>query len=126
LRVMVRQDSIGLVRSELQSISLRFAHDLATIHRGRIKREVPAGAAQLPSAVFSLDGGGTFATVPTNDDDLRIVGRAFQFDVELTDPPAELPPFGMRALVLLDFQPKPVGFQLARSLRSLFLSAFDA
>lgn len=126
VRVMVRQDSIGLVRGELQSISLRFAYDLKTIHHGRIKREVPAGAAQLPSAVFSLDGGGTFATLPTGDGDLRIVGRAFQFDVELIDPPGELPPFGMRAHILFDFQPKPAGFQLSRSLRSLFLSAFDA
>lgn len=126
VRVMVRQDSIGLVRRELQSISLRFAHDLATIHQARIKREVPAGAAQLPSPVFSLDGGGTFATLPTGEGDLRIVGRAFQFDVELLDPPADPPPFGVRAHVLFDFQPKPAGIQLGRSLRSLFLSAFDA
>jgi len=125
VRVMIRQDSIGLVRRELRSVSLRFAHDLTTTHRARIKREVPAGAAQLPSAVFSLDGGGTFATVPTGEGDLRIVERAFQFDVELLDPPNNPPPFGMRAHVLFEFQPKSAGTQLGHSLRSLFLSAFD-
>jgi putative peptide zinc metalloprotease protein len=125
LRMVVRQETVELVRDHLQNISVRFANDIGTLYEGSIVREVPAGETQLPSPVFSLDGGGAFATMPSENNQLQTVSGIFQFDIALnSSAPAQLP-YGLRAFVRLDYKSMPLGFQLLRQVRILFLSVFD-
>lgn len=125
IRMVVRQNSVSLVRNSLQSISVRLAHRPAEIFSGRITGETPSGSRELPTAVLALDGGGGFATVPGSEAGLRTVDRVFQFDIALTPSPDPLPPFGMRAYIRLDFEPMPLGLQAVRAVRISFLSLFD-
>lgn len=124
IRVAVPQDLVDLIRRELRGVDLRFADMSGVSHPAQILRDVPAGADLLPSAVLSIDGGGPFATIPTQDGSLRSATRLFQLDLGLTDGAAP-PAYGMRAYVRLRFAPKPLAFRVARSVRALFLSTFD-
>lgn len=124
IRVAVPQDLAELIRSQLRGVELRFAADSGAVHPARILRDVPAGADLLPSPVLSLDGGGPFATIPTQDGTLRSATRLFQVDLGLTDGAAP-PAWGMRAHVRLHFAPKPLALRAARALRALFLRSFD-
>lgn len=124
IRVAVPQDLAELVRGDVRRVAVRFAADTGTELRGHVARTVPAGSEDLPSAVLALDGGGPFATTPTQDGALRSATRLFQFDVALDDPAA--PAWGMRAHVRLTFAPKPLATRVARAVRAVFLDAFDA
>jgi putative peptide zinc metalloprotease protein len=125
LRMVIRQERVDLVRHNLQDVSVRLAHKLDMLYQGKVIREVPAGEAELPSPVFSIDGGGGFATVPSKTNELKTVSGVFQFDVALKGHVPEQLPYGMRAFVRLDYEPMPLGFQFMRQLRILFLSVFD-
>lgn len=125
VRVVVGQQDVGHVRNDLRSVSMRFADDLSQTLEARIVREVPAGAFAVPSPALTVDGGGLIATMPGEGGEARAVARLFQFDVAPTVLPAKQPPFGLRAKVRFDFEPMPVGFQMARKFRQVFLSAFS-
>lgn len=126
VRVVVRQSDVDLVRNRLREVRLRIADQPGEVVVGRIVREVPAGTAVLPSAVLSLDGGGPFATVPTERERLKTVDRLFQFDVAIEAKDERSLPYGMRAFVRFDLEPMPVAFQVARSVRATFLTLFGA
>ena len=124
VRVAIRQQDVGHVRSDLRSVSLRFADDLASIHEAELVREVPAGAFAVPSPALSVDGGGQIATIPGEGGQQRASVRLFQFDVAPTAPLETQPPFGLRAKVRFSFEPLPLGYQIGEKLRQVFLSAF--
>ena len=124
LRILVPQDDAGRVRDDLRQVAVRFAYKLSDRHAGRIVREVPAGDYDVPSAAFTIDGGGSIATAPGQSGEIRALSRYFQFDVALLEPQHMPPLYGMRAYVRLSFKPRPAGMQAARALRRVFLSAF--
>jgi len=124
IRMAVPQDYVNMIRDELRGIDVRFASHPAIEHGARILREVPAGRDILPSRVLAIEGGGPFATVPSDDVTTRSVKRIFQFDLGLHDGTAP-PVYGLRAHVRLRFSPKPLAVRVGRSIRSLFLSTFD-
>jgi putative peptide zinc metalloprotease protein len=124
VRVLVRQEDIDLVRSHLERVDIQFAHRLSAVLRGRIVREVPGGTRDLPSPVFSLEGGGPFATVDSDDGTPQALERLFQFDIAFDGAGTAPAPFGMRVFVRFDLEPMPVAYQVARAVRSTFLSLF--
>ncbi|WP_238367496.1 peptidase M50 [Mesobacterium pallidum] len=123
IRVAVPQDLAELVRGEVRRVEVRFASDISRALPGHVARSVPAGSDALPSPVLALDGGGPFATTPTQDGSLRSATRLFQFDVALDAP--SRPAWGMRAHVRLTFAPKPLATRISRAVRAVFLDAFD-
>lgn len=124
VRVVVSQQDVGHVRNGLKSVALRFADDLSATHEAELVREVPAGAFAVPSPALTVEGGGRIATVPGESGEPQAVARLFQFDVAPVVPPQDQPPFGLRAKVRFEFEPMPVGFQMAGKIRQVFLSAF--
>ncbi len=125
VRVVVTQDDIDLVRHHLLGIEAKLAGRLDETFAGNIAREVPAARNEVPSRALASSGGGVLATDPGDRDGLQALQRLFQFDVALTPDPAESR-YGGRVYLRFVHDHEPLGFQLYRRLRQLFLSRFGA
>ncbi len=125
VRLAVAQENIELVRDNTRSVELLLASDTRQRAATRIVREVPAGQYQLPSMALAQTGGGPFATDPTDPEGDTTLNRVFQFDAALPEP-LRGAPFGGRVFVRFEHPPEPLGFQIYRRVRQLFLSQFYA
>ena len=93
----------------------------ATCSRGD---ERPGASRQLPSPALGSVGGGVFAVDPRDSQGVTALGRVFQLELGL---PAEVRSsyLGARVYVRFDHGFEPIGFQIYRVLRQLFLRQFD-
>jgi putative peptide zinc metalloprotease protein len=85
---------------------------------------VPGGSSELPSKALSTSGGGTVAVDPGDREGRKAMQRFFQFDIELPSDAATVA-FGSRVYVRFEHESEPLGFQLFRRLRQLFLSRLN-
>jgi putative peptide zinc metalloprotease protein len=85
---------------------------------------VPAASSELPSKALSTAGGGSFAVDPGDRESRKTLQRYFQFDIELP-PEAAAIAFGSRVHVRFEHESEPMGFQLFRRLRQLFLARLN-
>lgn len=122
LRVVVQQADIDLVRQDTRAVWLKPAWQPERSDAARVLREVPAGAAELPSRALTTAGGGQLAADPRDQHGLRTLQRSFQFDIAL--PPDLRTPYGARVHVRFDHGQLPLGLQWGRALRQLLLSRF--
>ena len=121
VRVVVSQEEADLVRAHTNRIELRLVDSPWQTLRARSAREVPGGTERLPSKALALDGGGPYATDPRDSSGLKTLTRTFQFDLEL-EYPLTSPNFGLRAQVRFEHAPQPLGVQVYRRIRQVFLS----
>lgn len=124
IRLVVSQEDVERVRRGLRDVKVRLSPELERVFDARLIREVPGGNQILSSRALSHEGGGKVALDPTDSEGRRAMSRFFEFDLELDGPIGPMP-IGARAHVRLDFEPMPVGLQLARTVRQLFLSRFN-
>jgi putative peptide zinc metalloprotease protein len=125
VRVVVEQEAVDLVRQSTRRIEVRLADRPTETYEARIVREVPGGSDELPSKALTLDGGGRFATDPRDPNGLKTLARTFQFDLALRLDDLGLGAddlsFGTRAYVRFEHEAAPLGVQVWRALRQLFL-----
>jgi putative peptide zinc metalloprotease protein len=122
-RAIVAQDEIGLVRQRTREVEVMTAHWGASAVRAAVLREVPGGTLRLPTAALGTAGGGLFAIDPRDGQGLTTVERVFEIEIGL---PAEARTgfLGQRVYVRFDHGYEPVGFQVYRALRQLFIRVF--
>ncbi len=89
----------------------------------RIVRETPGGAVRLPTPALGVNGGGMIPTDPRDPNGVQTLERYFEFELFLPDDAGEAF-FGRRVTVKLDHGYLPVGFQLIRATRQLFLRLY--
>ena len=124
VRVVLSQDDIAQVRNNSESVQVMLASWGASPLTANIRREVPGGSPDLPTAALGSTGGGNFAVDPRDNKGVKALTRVFQ--LELTLPAAvHYPYLGSRVYVRFDHGYEPVGFQMYRSFRRLLLSQFD-
>ena len=123
-RVALGQDDIAQVRNRTRSVEVMLAGWGADPVAAQIRREVPGGSRQLPSAALGSIGGGLFAVDPRDNQGVTAMGRVFQLDLALP-PEVRSSYLGARVYVRFNHGFEPVGFQVYRALRQLFLRAFD-
>lgn len=124
VRVVVPQDDIELVRNSLRGVSVKLTGRGWETSSARLVREVPAGSSELPSKALSTAGGGSFAVDPGDRESRKTLQRYFQYDIELP-PEATTTAFGSRVYVRFEHESEPLGFQLFRRLRQLFLARLN-
>lgn len=125
LRILVAQHDIDLVRNRIDRIEVKLRDQPDRVFPAAIIREVPAAAAELPSKAFGLLSGGQFGTDPRDPEGTKALERLFQFDLELAEEPERVG-FGTRAYVRFDLEWEPLGAQVYRRARQLFLARFNA
>lgn len=123
VRVIVSQDDIGLVRNRTRRIEARIPDRIGDQYAARIIREVPAAGEQLPSKALSASGGGRVVSDPRDTSGSKTLQRFFQFDLKLDPEPAKIG-YGSRVYVRFEHDWEPLGFQLYRRIRQLFLARF--
>jgi putative peptide zinc metalloprotease protein len=124
VRAIVYQDDIELVRDRLEGVEVRLAGRVLHAVPVRVLRDVPAALDEIPSRVLSAEGGGMLPADPRDPHGAKSLQRLFQLDLEL---PAGLPDvmLGTRAHVRFDHAMEPIGMQLYRRVRQLFLSRLN-
>jgi putative peptide zinc metalloprotease protein len=125
VRVVVPQADIELVRSRLLGVEMLLPGELARPVPLTLLREVPAASDQLPSRALAVDAGGQVAVDTRDPDAPRSLERWFQLDFAL--PPGSVHNrFEGRAFVRFDHGWEPLGDQLWRRGRQLFLARLNA
>ena len=123
VRAAVVQDDVGLVRGNTTHVEVRLSDRPAVVLNARIVREVPGASNRLPSKALGHTGGGRIAVDPRVGDGVTAFDKVFQFDVEVES--TELvESFGGRAWLRFNHDTEPLGWQMLRSIRQLFLGVF--
>ena len=124
VRVAVGQDDIALVRERIRDVEVMLAEWGAAPVTARIRREVPGGSQQLPTAALGTGGGGLFAVDPRDRQGVTTLARVFQLELVLPDE-LRSPYLGARVFVRFNHGFEPVGVQVYRTFRRLLLRKFD-
>ena len=123
LRVVIPQDEIALVRDRTRGIDVMPAAWGAESFAAEVVRLIPGGTTQLPSAALGTAGGGNVAVDPRDGSGRETMQRVFEMEVRM--PEAFLAEYlGRRMYVRIDHGFNPIGMQLYRSMRQLFLRQF--
>ena len=123
-RVIISQDDIGLVRERTRGVEVMAADWGADGFATDIVSEVPGGTLRLPTPALGTVGGGSFAVDPRDPSGQMTLERVFEFEIGLPAP-ARTGFLGQRVFVRFDLGVEPLGFQLYRSLRQLFIRVFS-
>ena len=124
VHMVVSQDDVGLLRTNIDSIEVRLANRINEVFSARIVRQVPSGTNRLPSAALGTIGGGQLAIDPRDGNGTRTLGTVFEYELNL---PTEVvgSPIGTRVFVRIDHGSEPIAAQLYRRLRQVFLKTFS-
>lgn len=123
VRVVVAQSDVDLIR-RARGVQVRLASSLTRIRAAVLRREVPEAAEDLPSTVLGVAGGGTIAVDPRKAGGRKSLEPLFQIDLGLTEPVDDVF-FGSRVYVRFDHGWDPLGFQMYRRVRQVFLRRFS-
>lgn len=123
-RVVITQDDIDLVRQRLDHLELRYADQIESTYPSHIVRQATGAVTELPSPALGLGGGGEIPTQPNDKEGLQTLQRVFLMDLAL---PGSVAPaaFGERVYVRFSLDWEPMGWQILRRLRQLFLREFS-
>ena len=120
VRVVVPQNSIGLVRKRTMDVELRLEGLVHERIQSAVEREIPAATYRLPSKALSQDGGGNITTDPFDKDGVKTRDQYFQFEVALPDS-VKNQNIGQRVYVRFSHGSEPMAWQWYRSFEELFL-----
>lgn len=121
VRAIIKQQSVGLLRSNALSIEVMLADQVGTPIPATLVREVPAGSTKLPHPALGTLGGGDI-TVDTRDESgLTTTEKVFQLDLALPKG-TQVPGIGGRVYIRLNHGSEPLWRQWERSIHQLLLS----
>jgi len=115
IRVVVPQDTIGLVKDQTHRVDVRLAERIEESFKAEVLREVPAATEKLPSVALGLVGGGEVAVDPSDEQGVKAFESVFQLDLKLPDH-AQMHNIGERVYVRFDHGRVPLGEQWYRIL----------
>ena len=95
----------------------------ATSFEAEVVRLIPGGTTQLPSAALGTAGGGSVAVDPRDSSGRETLQRVFEMEVRMPEGFAS-EYLGRRMHVRIDHGLNPIGLQIYRTLRQLFLRQF--
>jgi len=123
VRMMIDQDQVDLVRSHTESIEIMPAgYDVEPI-AASIVQETPGGSMRLPTPALGVVGGGEIPVDPRDGQGVRTLERYFEFELRVADG-AGTEFLGRRVRIKIVHGFEPIGFQVWRSLRQLFLRLY--
>jgi putative peptide zinc metalloprotease protein len=115
---------VALVRERTRGVDILPINWEGRSARTSVIREVPGGLKSLPTPALGTLGGGSIAIDPRDNKGVTALDRYFEYEVAL--PSEDVRPFiGQRVRVRFDHGFEPMGFQIYRSFRQLFLKLFN-
>ena len=123
-RTMVDQYDVALVRERTRGVDVIPVHWEGRSAAARVIREVPEGLKTLPTPALGTTGGGTIPIDPRDSKGVTALDRYFEYEIAL--PAVDDRAFiGQRVKVRFDHGTEPIGFQVYRLIRQVFLRLFD-
>lgn len=124
VRAIVDQNDADLVRNRTSAVDVRMAERLQDVYSAEILRLAPSASEQLPSMALGSAGGGHVPTDPSDPEGGRSVITVFEVELVVeTDAPVAYT--GGRVYVRFDHGTEPLGAQIYRRMRQVFLSRFQ-
>ncbi len=123
VRVVVDQEDVDLVRRRTRAVKVMPAGWFSEPVTASLVRETPGGIDMLPTPALGVMGGGDVPVDPRDPNGVRTLERLFEFELRLPEE-AATEYLGRRVKVRFDHGYEPIGFQLYRSLRQLFLRLY--
>lgn len=120
VRAVIPEAQIALVSRDVTAVDLRRASMPDETIPAALLRERPAAAEKLPSPALAVSGGGLIPLDPTARDGLTPVTTVFVVDLRPADG-RPLTAVGERVYVRFDHGATPLGTQLWRAMRQVFL-----
>lgn len=124
VRAALPEADIPLIRGRVRSIEVRAADVPGMPAAAQWLRETPAATRMLPSAALGDRAGGPFAVDPADKDGTRTLDPVFLMDLAVPAWNGER--IGHRVAVRLDLGYAPLGEQVLRRMRQLFLRHFNS
>ncbi|NIS87018.1 MAG: hypothetical protein GWN88_18950, partial [Nitrospinaceae bacterium] len=124
VRVVVPQESIGLVKDQTVRVDVRLSDRVPHIYPAQVRREVPAATDKLPSVALGFAGGGEVAIDPSEEGGTKAFDTIFQLDLDVPDT-AQARYIGGRVFVRFDHGKVTLAEQWYRSIRQLLLRRFS-
>jgi putative peptide zinc metalloprotease protein len=124
IRVAIAQDDIGMVRESLKRVHVMPAGWGIESYLGESLRFIPGGTHRLPSPALGTGAGGVLPIDPSDVEGRKTLARIFELEVKMPDEFKDKF-LGKRMHVRLDHGYYPLGLQVYRSLRQLFLRQFN-
>ncbi len=124
VRAVIPESEISLVRQRVETIDMRRASRPAQTIPVDVSRESPAALQVLPSPALAADAGGPIPTDPTARQPLTPIGTVFMVDLRPADG-RPLTRIGERVWIRFHHGDAPLGAQLLRSVRQVFLRDLD-
>jgi len=121
VRVVVPQNTIGLVRQNVENVEIRFVGRINQTYDTEVSREIPAATYQLPSKALAQQGGGKIQTDPFDTAGTKTRDQYFQFEIALPEN-AITSHIGQRVFVKFRHGKEPLARQWYRSFEELFLN----
>jgi putative peptide zinc metalloprotease protein len=122
VRAAVAEADAYLVRHRLRSAEVRLADAPGQVLQAARSGDLPAATRQLPSAALADQGGGPYASDPTQKDGVHSLEPVFLVDLTLLGHTLER--VGGRAWVRFDHGSEPLALQAYRRATQLFLQHF--
>jgi len=124
VHMVVPQNDVGLLRTNIDSIEVRLADRINEVFSATITRQVPSGTNQLPSAALGTAGGGQLAIDPRDSTGTRTLETVFEYELELSTEVVGSP-IGTRVFVRIGHGSEAIAKQWYRRLRQVFLRTFN-
>lgn len=120
IRVIARQEDMGLIQDGVRRVSIRLPGNVDEELHGTIERTIPSATDRLPSLALSAAAGGGASVESQQSGAPKALQR--YFEIHITVMGAHRPErFGQRAYVQFVHRDEPIGLQLWRRVRQLFL-----
>lgn len=119
----IPQVDVGKIRNSVRSVSARPVDRIFHRIPARLMREVPAASADLPTAAFSLEGGGPFALDPRAHREKKSFETLFYFEVALDERMEDR--LGSRVYLRFEHEAETLAVQWYRILRRVFMRIFN-
>ena len=120
VRVVIPEAKIDLLRRRIEEVQMRRSSAPQDTIPAQMSRNTPVAVPVLPSAALATEAGGPIPIDPTADNPLTPVGTVFVIDVQPADG-RPLRALGERVSVRFDHGATPLGEQLLRAVRQIFL-----
>jgi putative peptide zinc metalloprotease protein len=120
---VVPQSDVDQVRTNTRAVAARLVGAVNHEFPAVVKREVPAATSDLPSLALSLEGGGSLALDPREQNDPRTFEKLFHFEILISGSTQKT--IGERVFVRFEHSPEPLIFRWYRVVRRTLLGKFS-
>lgn len=124
IRAVVPESEIALVRDRARRAHVRLISNPGVVHNAVIRRIGPSSTRKLPNPALSTEGGGRFSLDPAAQSPGQALTPFYEIELD-ADSIDDQNRIGGRAYIRIDLGREPLGAQIYRRARQVFLERLN-